>query len=219
MPCLVLLSNNIFVSNNRFNNREYRKYIYQCLTNFKYKIKKLNLSLVYNKDNKEDLVLLKISPSVKISLIKLNLSFCGLKTETIWKFFQNNYGLLNLVALNLSYNYITNNFFQLCAGQDILLEKLKTIDLSMNQINCKLLTDLIQIEKFINNYQKLKKIKMQENGFMKELFLLYQANQKEINEIIDRLSKKEIKFYIDMSNFPLVKDRLVEIIILKDKII
>ena len=219
MPCLVLLSNNIFISNNKLNNREYRKYIYQCLTTFKYKIKKLNLSLVYNKDNNEDLILLKISPSVKISLIKLNLSFCGLKTETIWKFFQNNYGLLNLVALNLSYNYISNNFFQLCAGQDILLEKLKTIDLSMNQINCKLLNDIIQIEKFINNYQKLKKIKMQENDFMKELFLLYQDNEKEINEIIDRLSKKEIKFYIDMRNFPLVKNRLVEIIILKDKII
>ena len=217
MPCLVLLSNNIFVSNNRFNNREYRKYIYQCLTNFKYKIKKLNLSLLYNKDNNEDLTVLRISPSVKISMIKLNLSFCGLKTETIWKFFINNYGLLNLVALNLSYNFISNNFFSLCAGQDILLEKLRVIDLSMNQISCNEINDLKQIENFINNYQKLKKIKMQENQFMKDLFLLYQKNKNEIIEIIERLTKKEFKFNVDTIYYPIVNDKLNDIIVLKDK--
>ena len=217
MPCFVLLSNNIFVSNNKLNNREYRKYIYQCLTNFKYKIKKLNLCLLYNKDNNEDLTVLRISPSVKISMIKLNLSFCGLKTETIWKFFQNNYGLLNLVSLNLSYNFISNNFFYLCAGQDILLEKLRVIDLSMNQISCREIKDLNQIETFINNYQKLKKIKIQENSFMKDLFLLFQKSKNEVSEIIDRFLKKEIKFVIDMANFPIVSDRLNDIIILKDK--
>ena len=217
MPCLVLLSNNIFISNNKYNNREYRKYIYQCLTNFKYKIKKLNLSLLYNKDNNEDLTILRISPSVKISMIKLNLSFCGLKTETIWKFFINNYGLLNLVSLNLSYNFITNDFFYLCAGQDILLEKLRVIDLSMNQIGCKELNDFKQIENFINNYQKLKKIKIQENNFMKGLFLLYDKNKNEINEIIERLKKKEIKFDVDSINYAIVNGKLNEIIELKDK--
>ena len=217
MPCLVLLSNNIFISNNKYNNREYRKYIYQCLTNFKYKIKKLNLSLLYNKDNNEDLTILRISPSVKISMIKLNLSFCGLKTETIWKFFINNYGLLNLVSLNLSYNFITNNFFYFFAGQDILLEKLRVIDLSMNQIDCKDINELKQIENFINNYQKLKKIKIQENNFMKGLFLLYDKNKNEINEIIERLKKKEIKFDVDSINYAIVNGKLNEIIELKDK--
>ena len=217
MPCLVLLSNNIFISNNKYNNREYRKYIYQCLTNFKYKIKKLNLSLLYNKDNNEDLTILRISPSVKISMIKLNLSFCGLKTETVWKFFINNYGLLNLVSLNLSYNFISNNFFDLCAGQDILLEKLRVIDLSMNQIGCKEINEFKQIENFINNYQKLKKIKIQENQFMKDLFLIYEKNKNEINEIIERLKKKEIKFDVDSINYAIVKDKLTEIIELKDK--
>ena len=69
MNCLVLLSNNIFISNNRFNNREYRKYIYQCLTSFKFKIKKLNLSLLYNKDNNDDLTVLRISPSLSSVMI------------------------------------------------------------------------------------------------------------------------------------------------------
>ena len=173
MPCAVLLSNNIFVSNNKYNNRNYRKYIYDILTNFKYKIKKVNLSLLYNKDNIEELTILRISPSVKISLVKLNLSFCGLKTETIWKFFQNNFGLLNLVSLNLSYNFISNSFFSLCSGPDILLEKLKIIDISRNDIHCKEFKDFKEIEKFINNYQKLKKIKIQNNDFISLIYFKY----------------------------------------------
>ena len=215
MPCMVLLSNNIFVSNNKINNRDYRKYIYQNLTTFKYKIKKVNLTLLYNKDTIEELTTLRISPSVKISLVKLNLSFCGIKTETIWKFFQNNFGLLNLVSLNLSYNFITNNFFSVCAGQDILLEKLKIIDLSMNLINCKDMDELKKIEIFINNYQKLKKIKIQRNEFVIDIINLYKNNLEQINKLIDNLKKKEIKFYIE-SKYT-IDNRLNQIIELKDK--
>ena len=217
MNCLVLLSNNIFISNNKDNNQKYRKYIYECLPSFKYKIKKVNLSLLFNKDNNEELTLLRISPSVKISMIKLNISYCGLKTETVWKLFKNNYGLLNLVSLNLSYNLILNNFFILCGTQDILLEKLKSIDLSMNQIHCNDLTMLQNIEKFINNYQKLKRIKLQENGFMKDLFLLYQQHKEQTEEIINRLKIKEFKFYVDTINYAIVEDKLNDIITLKDK--
>ena len=217
MPCIVLLCNNLFVSNNKENNKKYRKYIYDCLPSFKYKIKKVNLSLLFNKDNNEELYLLRISPYVKISMLKLNLSYCGLKTETVWKLLQNNYGLLNLVSLNLSYNFITNNFFTLCGGQDISLEKLRSIDLSMNQINCSDIKSLENIEKFINNYQKLKKIKIQENSFMKDLFLLYQTQKELIEEIIDRLNKKEFKFDVDTINYAITKEKLRDIINLKDK--
>ena len=217
MPCIVLLCNNLFVSNNKENNKKYRKYIYDCLPSFKYKIKKVNLSLLFNKDNNEELYLLRISPYVKISMLKLNLSYCGLKTETVWKLLQNNYGLLNLVSLNLSYNFITNNFFTLCGGQDISLEKLRSIDLSMNQINCSDIKSLENIEKFINNYQKLKKIKIQENTFTKDLFLLYQTQKELIEEIIDRLNKKEFKFDVDTINYAITKEKLRDIINLKDK--
>ena len=218
MACAVLLSNNIFVSNNKYNNRNYRKYIYDILTNFKFKIKKVNLSLLYNKDNIEELTLLRISPSVKISLVKLNLSFCGLKTETIWKFFQNNFGLLNLVSLNLSYNFISNSFFSLCAGQDILLEKLKIIDLSRNDIHCKYVDDLEKVEIFINNYQKLKKIKIQKNEFIEELIGIYNDKKEEINAIIDKLKSKEIKFFVETYQKSNIIDKLNDIIDYKDKI-
>ena len=217
MSCIVLMCNNLFISNNKENNKNYRKYLYECLPNFKYKIKKVNLSLLFNKDNNEELNILRISPYVKISMIKLNLSYCGLKTETVWKLFQNNYGLLNLVSLNLSYNFITNNYFVLCGGQDILLEKLRTIDLSMNDINCNDIDIIEQIEKFINNYQKLKKIKIQENSFMNDLFLLYQQNKEKIDEIIDRLTKKEFKFDVDTIPYAITNEKLKDIINLKDK--
>lgn len=217
MSCIVLMCNNLFISNNKENNKNYRKYLYECLPNFKYKIKKVNLSLLFNKDNNEELNILRISPYVKISMIKLNLSYCGLKTETVWKLFQNNYGLLNLVSLNLSYNFITNNYFVLCGGQDILLEKLRTIDLSMNDINCNDIDIIEQIEKFINNYQKLKKIKIQENSFMNDLFLLYQQNKEKIDEIIDRLTKKEFKFDVDTIHYAITNEKLKDIINLKDK--
>ena len=206
MNCAILMSNNIFISNNKESNRDYRKYIHLVLKTFKYKIKKLNLALLYNKDTIAELATLRISPSVKISLIKLNLSFCGIQTETIWKFFQNNYGLLNLVSLNLSYNFISNNFFTLCSGQDILLEKLKVIDLSNNKINCQNINDFIEINNFIYNYQKLKTIKIQKNDFGKDIIKIYPENQKKMNEIINKYNKNEIKFFVEMRILSLLKD-------------
>ena len=218
MPCAVLLSNNIFVSNNKQNNRNYRRYMYDILTNFKYKIKKVNLSLLYNKDNIEELTILRISPSVKISLVKLNISFCDLKTETIWKFFQNNFGLLNLVSLNLSYNFISNSFFSLCSGPDILLEKLKKIDISRNDIHCKGMNDFKEIEKFINNYQKLKKIRIQNNEFIEELVNLYKEKKEEINSIISKLKIKDIKFFVGTKYKNLIEENLNDIIEYKEKV-
>jgi len=206
MNCAILMSNNIFISNNKESNRDYRKYIHLVLKTFKYKIKKLNLALLYNKDTIAELATLRISPSVKISLIKLNLSFCGIQTETIWKFFQNNYGLLNLVSLNLSFNFISNNFFTLCSGQDILLEKLKVIDLSNNKINCQNINDFIKINNFIYNYQKLKTIKIQKNDFGKDIIKIYPENQKKMNEIINKYNKDEIKFFVEMRILSLLKD-------------
>ena len=87
----------------------------------------------------------------------------------------------------------------------------------MNQIRCNEISSLENIEKFINNYQKLKKIKIQENNFMKDLFILYQANKEKIEEIIERLNKKEFKFDVDTINYAIHKEKLKDIINLKDK--
>ena len=126
--------------------------------------------------------------------------------------------MLNLVSLNLSYNFISNSFFSLCSGQDILLEKLKIIDISRNDIHCKNLDDFQKIEIFINNYQKLKKIKIQKNDFINELMELYKEKKDEINAIIDKLKLKEIKFFVETRNESKVFNKLNDIIGYKDKI-
>ena len=217
MGCIVLLSNNIFISNNKKNNHEYRKYIYQCLNTFNYRVRKISLSLLYSKDNNEELINLKISPAVKISVIKLNLSFCGLKAETVWKFLHNNYGLLNLVSLNLSNNFVTNYFFVLCVNTEILLDKLKIIDLSMNEISCKNMEELTQLEKFMNNYINLKRIKIQDNIFTKELDNLYKKDKDNITKVIDTFANKEIKFEVGSDLYASINEKLLNIIIFKNK--
>ena len=71
----------MFENNNKNNALKYREYLKDNLSKFKYPIKKLNLSLLYNKDDINQLLDLSIYPMVKISLIKLNLSYCGLSNE------------------------------------------------------------------------------------------------------------------------------------------
>ena len=199
---IALLCNNIFIHNNRVNNIQYIKYIAEKITTFEHKIKKISFCLLFNKDNIEHLTKLKISPAVKISICKLDLSFCGLNDENLWKFFRNNFGLLNLEELNLSNNFLTDNTFNLCSGiqGDILLEKLYMIDLSGNDIRCTNIMDLKAIDTFVDNHPELKKIKMQQTSFFNGLKKLVDGknNKEEIINIIKRLKEKNIKFVIEM---------------------
>ena len=198
---IVFLSNNIFIHNNARNNYEYIKYLSEKLSIFEHKIKKVSFSLLFNKNNVEHLTKLKISPAVKISICKLDLSFCGLHDENLWKFFRNNFGLLNLEELNLSNNYLTDNLFNLCSGMqgDILLEKIYMIDLSANQIECRNIIDLKGLDIFVNNHQELRRIKIQQNKFFQGFKkLIEQKNNKdEVFNIINRLNEKNIKFIIE----------------------
>ena len=223
LKCIVLLSNNIFIHNNRKNNFQYIKYISENLPIFEHKIKKISFCLLFHKDNVEHLTKLKISPAVKISICKLDLSFCGLHDENLWKFFRNNFGLLNLEELNLSNNYLTNNLFNLCSGiqGDILLEKIYMIDLSANQINFRNIDDLKGLDNFIDNHQELRKIKVQQTNFYNDLIKLIEGknNKLEINNIINRLIEKNIKFVLNLELFDSTNDNnlLSSLFLYKDK--
>ena len=59
---------------------------------------------------------------------------------------------------------------------------------------------------------------MQENSFMNDLFLLYDKKKIKINEIIDRLKIREVKFDVDMINYYMVNEKLKEIISFNDNI-
>ena len=156
---------------------------------------------MFNKDNIQQFTKLKISPAIKISICKLDLSFCGLHDENLWKFFRNNFGLLNLEELNLSNNFLTDNVFNLCSGLqgDILMEKLYMIDLSGNKIECQNVLDLKALDNFIDNHKELKKVKLQQTSFVHGFKKLIEGknNKDEINNIIHRLFEKNIKLIIE----------------------
>ena len=213
---ITLLCNNIFINNNKSTANKYSQYLSDTLIKFRYKIKKLNLSFLYNKNTINQLVELKISPMVKISLIKLNLSYCGLKNENICGFLKNNFGLLNLEEFNLSNNLITIKIFNMILKIDTSFEKLKSLDLSMNKINSLSIDEYSELEKFVNKHSVLKKIKFQESTFCQDLLLLTQLEKERCEEINKKLIEREIKFIVE-KDYNILIVPLKQLFELKDK--
>jgi hypothetical protein len=199
---IVLLSNNLFLNNNKKNAGDYRKYLNNKLMKFNHKIKFLDISFLYNKKILDQLSNLKLSPMVKISLIKLNLSYCGLDDITTYKFLQNNFGLLNLKELNLSNNFITLEILNLLLQNEIPFDNLYSLDLSMNNIESVNLDIYKQIDLFTEINSKLKKLKFQGTKFSQEL-LMIKTNEnlkEEFEEITQKLCNKGVKFVVESEN-------------------
>ena len=213
---ILFLSNNMFLTNNKNNRNKYLKYLHEKLANYKSKIKKLNLSFLYDKGTKPFLLKLKFSPIFKISLIKLNLSYCGLDSEIVCKFLNNNFGLLNLRILNFSNNFIELKFFELIKAVDLSLEKLTCLDLSLNEISSLTIEDYQNIEIFITRHPNLRKIKFQETLFPQDLMELSQDESDKIGEISKNIISREVKFVVEKENDSLIEP-LKELFELKDK--
>ena len=194
------MSKNIFVYNVNNNNQKYIQYLNEYLPNLDYNLKNINLSLVYNQYNLEEITKLSFSSSIKISLVKLNLSFCGLNYKVISKFFINNYDLINLKKLNLNNNFISIDFFSLFIDDNklILIDKIEKIDLSFNAIKFEKKNDLEKINIFIENHKFLKVLKLQNNNILN----IFKKNQniKQYNDEIDKLvaisEKRNIKIEV-----------------------
>ena len=165
---VILMSKNIFIYNVNENNKKYIKYLNKNLSDLEYNLKSINLSFLYNQNNNQEISKLKFSSAIRISLVKLNLSFCGLNDKSISNFFKNNFDLLNLKNLNLNHNFITSNFFSLFDEESdlIYIDKLEKIDLSFNSLICEGKDDLNKIIKFIDFHKYLKVIKLQNNTFL-----------------------------------------------------
>ena len=216
IKCILFLSNNMFLTNNKNNRSKYLKYLHEKLGSYKSKIKRLNLSFLYDKETKPVLLKLKLSPIFKISLIKLNLSYCGLDNNTICTFLSNNFGLLNLKYLNLSNNFIELKFFALIKTLDLSLEKLISLDLSLNDIHSMTIEDYQNIELFINKHPNLKKIKVQETILLQDLLILSQNESDKVGEINKNLISREFKFVVESENSIMVEP-LKELFDIKDK--
>ena len=193
---IAFMSKNIFLYNVNDNNQKYISYLNTNLPDLDYNLKKINLSFLYNQYNHEEISKLSFSPSIKISLVKLNLSFCGLKDSYISKFFSNNFDLLNLKNLNLHNNFLSVNFFSLFEDKNklILIDKLEKIDLSFNSIKCQNKDDLEKLNIFIENHKFLKILKLQNNNILK----IFRKNEdlkeynNEINKLVNISEKRNI---------------------------
>lgn len=194
---IVLLSNNTFLNNNKTNSNNYREYIAKKLNKLECKIKKLNLSFLYNKESINKLLDLRISPMIKITLIKLDLSYCGLTDENLCDFMKNNFGLLNLEIMNLSNNFLTFKIFNLILKIETSFENLTTLDLSMNQNDSLTFQEYKDIETFINKHSHFKKIKLQQINFVLNLLLILQNENVECEKINKNLINKGVKFVVE----------------------
>ena len=219
---VILMSKNIFLYNVNENNQKYIKYLNQNLPNLEYNLKSINLSFLYNKNNLQEISKLKFSSAIRISLVKLNLSFCGLNDKAISNFFKNNFDLLNLKNLNLNHNFISSNFFSLFDEESdlIYIDKLEKIDLSFNSLICTGKSDLKKLIKFIDFHKFLKVIKLQNNKFLdifKKEHNIADCNN-EINTFIDISEKRKIIVEVQIQISSLLdNERFKKILLYKAK--
>ena len=227
---LVLLGENLFVSNNKENCENYKKYLFENLQQCEYQLSNLVFSLLFNQKNCNSLQNLILSPSIKLSLKKLNLSYCGLKSDVLINFLQGNYGLLSLKKINLSYNFLTNDIFNLYKPkkieenegkeEKIVFEKLLKLDLSFNeQIKCENINDLEQLFDFISETPSLRKIKLQGTQFENDYWKVLLKEKEKVNKIESNIPNKNLKLFFQLKYVTKKKDKNQNLIGYKNKII
>ena len=202
---LVLFNDNIFITNNFNNNNKYIDYLNKTLPHFDFGIKVLHLGFTYDKETQENLGFLKLSPVLNISLIKLDLSFCGITNDVLIKFLKNNYGLFSLKSLNLKFNNLDSNIFSKFVDEGIFLEKLSDLDLSENVLICKKYEENVSLIKFIEKFKSLEKIKLMNSKFIESWIVNIspefdrQGFRKLFLEFINKLKldKRGFKFILD----------------------
>ena len=207
---LFLFNDNIFITNIEKNNKEYIKYLNKQLPKVDFEIKNLHLRFIftYYEENEQNqkiekhLEELRLSPIMKISLVKLDLSFCGLTTNVLITLLKNNVGLLNLQKLNLKFNNIDNKVFENLLSNDILMEELKSIDLSENDIICKEYDENLALVKFVQKNKNLEQIKLLNSYFM-EYWSIYIDNEtikKLYLDLTENIKKRNFIFIIELKH-------------------
>jgi hypothetical protein len=225
---LALLGKNLFVSNNNKNRENYKQYLFENLQQCEYQLSNLVFSLLFNQNNCHSLQNLILSPSIKLSLKKLNLSYCGLNSNVLINFLQGNYGLLSLKKINLSYNFLTNEIFNLykpkkkeeneLKEEKIIFEKLLKIDLSFNkEIKCENINELEQFYSFISETPFLRKVKLQGTKFEYNYFERILKDEEKLNEIESNIPNKNLIIYFQKKFQNQNVFKILNIIAFKDK--
>lgn len=212
---LVLLNDNMFITNSQNNNNIYIKYLTETLPKFDSDIKSLNLNFTFDKEKQEHLSNLKLSQTVLISLINLDLSFCGISTDKLVNFISNNPKFLSLRYLNLRYNNIQSDFFEkILSNKEICLDNINFIDLSENEVVCSSVVQIESLGKFIEKNNNLENIQLINSGFFTELINQLKdnnPNSKQFKDVFLKLkeylekNKREFKFITNEGNNTFVK--------------
>ena len=114
--------------------------------------------------------------------------------------------------------FLTIKFFSSCCSlyisgneiENILLEKIKNIDLSFNTIKYQSNNDLIKINKYIDKHSYLKKIKFQNNEFL-NIFKKTEKNEEYKNELHNLLTlctNRNVKFIIQTELFTSIDNNI-----------
>ena len=214
---LVLFNDNMFITNSQNNNNIYINYLNERMPKFDTEIKTLNLNFTYDIENQTNLEQLKLSNNVLLSLIKLDLSFCGLRTDVIINFFKNNPKFILLKELILKYNNINYAFFENIMNiDDICLDNLNHLDLSENEIICNTPEKMESLYNFIEKNRYLEVIQFINSNFFSDLIDKMKENfskSAQFKEIFNKLlkhiteNKRSFKFIVNEGNPSVIKKK------------
>ena len=220
---IVLMNDNIFITNVKNNNDIYIDYLNKRFPNFDYEFKNLNLNFTYDIETESKLGNLLLLTDVVVSLINLDLSFCAINTDTLVNFFNNNPKFLSLKNLNLSYNNIKGDFFvKIMSNEEICFDNINFIELSENYFVCGNLEKIEGLTQFIEKNQNLEKIKLYNAGFVTDLinFLKEKNSRNEkFKEVFRNLktslieNKRDFKFETNEANPEHIQKEFVDFFI------
>lgn len=168
---LVLTNRNFYLSS-KTNMTNYFEMLKELLPNLKYRLQYMNFSGLFNRFNNQSILNLTLSPVSYLTLINLDLSYCGLHTDIAIEFLLKN-KIIKLKTLNLKSNFIEIDFFEkyVSTFNDSIGKKrfifLEDINLSNNSIENK---DFIFISEFIKIHKNLKHLNFQMNPFSKDYY-------------------------------------------------
>ena len=164
---ILFFSNNLFLTRQPIKN-EYIKDLSQIIKESEYILKSLNLDYLFGKQIENASLFQKLDLSnIQFNLTNLNLSYCNLTNEMTIEFFKDRFFFPNLKSLNLSGNYLTDEFFNLYIGKN------------NNMINKNILT----LDKILKNLKILKVSNNEKIEFKEE----------NLNNLLDFLLKTKLK--------------------------
>ena len=182
---LVLLNDNMFITNSPNNNDIYIEYLNERIPKFDTQIKNLNLNFTYDIGRQNNLEQLKLTNNVALSLIKLDLSFCGIT------------------------NIKTDFFEKIIDIAEICLDSINFLDLSENEIICGTVQKMESLYKFIEKNKYLETFRLINSNFFSDLITKmkdFHQDSDKFKKVLDNLlknmteTKRSFKFIINEGN-------------------